>query len=153
MANILISACQKLPESANKTLARKDLLPFIPSRYIGLLALISDSLVSTHEVRADCIQVLVSTMYHLKSTLLPFASYLLKLALRFLEQGSVKIPEYTSHRNDETLAGAKLMASLMASEDQLSDPSQNVREVCDKLLACITLRNIFSEKYPMIAVK
>ncbi|CAG7905429.1 unnamed protein product, partial [Brassica rapa] len=26
-------------------LARKDLLPFIPSRYIGLLALISDSIV------------------------------------------------------------------------------------------------------------
>ncbi|CAN7056856.1 unnamed protein product, partial [Brassica rapa subsp. trilocularis] len=77
----------------------------------------------------DCIQVLVSTMYHLKSTLLPFASYLLKLALRFLEQGS------------ETLAGAKLMASLMANQfcrKQLSDPSQNVREVCDKLLACIT---------------
>ncbi|KAF3558653.1 hypothetical protein F2Q69_00014864 [Brassica cretica] len=70
-----------------------------------------------HDVRAACIQVLFSAMYHLKSTLLPFASHLLKPALRFLEQGSVKIPEDTSHRNDEKLAGEKLMASLMASED------------------------------------
>ncbi|CDY52096.1 BnaC04g55450D [Brassica napus] len=88
--------------------------------------------------RFACIQVLFSAMYHLKSTLLPFAfffffffpflsSYLLKLASRFLEQGS------------EKLAGAKLMASLMEILSKaLSDPSQNVREVCDELLACIT---------------
>ncbi|CAN6829216.1 unnamed protein product [Brassica oleracea] len=77
--------------------------------------------------RFACIQVLFSAMYHLKSTFLPFASYLLKLASRFLEQGS------------EKLAGAKLMASLMAILSKaLSDPSQNVREVCDELLACIT---------------
>lgn len=138
MANVLISACQKIPESAKKTFARNALPPLVHSL----------EFISAPEVRAACIQVLFSAMYHLKSTLLPFASDLLKLALRFLEQGSEK----------EKLAGAKLMASLMASEDvileriseglmearsvlskaSLSDPSQDVREVCDKLLACIT---------------
>lgn len=138
MANVLISACQKIPESAKKAFARKALPPLVHSL----------EFISAPEVRAACIQVLFSAMYHLKSTVLPFASDLLKLALRFLEQGSEK----------EKLAGAKLMASLMASEDvileriseglmearsvlskaSLSDPSQDVREVCDKLLACIT---------------
>ncbi|KAF8102152.1 hypothetical protein N665_0201s0435 [Sinapis alba] len=138
MANVLISACQKITESAKKTFARKALPPLVHSL----------KFISAREVRAACIQVLFSAMYHLKSTLLPFASDLLKLSLRFLEQGSEK----------EKLAGAKLMASLMASEDvilerisegllearsvlskaALSDPSQDVREVCDKLLACIT---------------
>ncbi|CAH8362130.1 unnamed protein product [Eruca vesicaria subsp. sativa] len=138
MANVLISACQKIPVSAKKTFARKALPPLVHSL----------KFISSPEVRAACIQVLFSAMYHLKSTLLPFATDLLKLSLRFLEQGSEK----------EKLAGAKLMASLMASEDvilerisegllearsvlskaSLSDPSQDVREVCDKLLACIT---------------
>ncbi|KAL0714674.1 hypothetical protein Bca4012_021653 [Brassica carinata] len=138
MANVLISACQKIHESAKKTFARKALPPLVHSL----------KFISAPEVRAACIQVLFSAMYHLKSTLLPFASDLLKLSLRFLEQGSEK----------EKLAGAKLMASLMASEDvilerisegllearsvlskaSLSDPSQDVRDVCDKLLACIT---------------
>ncbi|XP_024012800.1 uncharacterized protein LOC18019860 isoform X2 [Eutrema salsugineum] len=138
MANVLISACQKIPESAKKTFARKALPPIVDSL----------KFISATEVRAACIQVLFSAMYHLKSTLLPFSSDLLKLAVRFLEQGSEK----------EKLAGAKLMASLMASEDVIlesisegllearsvlskassSDPSQDVREVCAKLLACIT---------------
>ncbi|VVB06055.1 unnamed protein product [Arabis nemorensis] len=138
MANVLISACQKIPESAKKTFARKGLPPLVHSLKV----------ISAPEVRAACIQVLFSAMYHLKSTLLPFSSDLLKLSLRFLEQGSEK----------EKLAGAKLMASLMASEDvilesisegllearsvlskaSLSDPSPHVREVCAKLLACIT---------------
>ncbi|KFK35004.1 hypothetical protein AALP_AA5G221800 [Arabis alpina] len=138
MANVLISACQKIPESAKKTFARKALPPLVHSLKV----------ISSPEVRAACIQVLFSAMYHLKSTLLPFSSDLLKLSLRFLEQGSEK----------EKLAGAKLMASLMASEDvilesiskgllearsvlskaTLSDPSPHVRDVCAKLLGCIT---------------
>ncbi|KAH0928363.1 hypothetical protein HID58_014090 [Brassica napus] len=101
MANILISACQKLPESANKTLARKDLLPFIPSS-------------SYLRMRFE------------------------QIVYRFLEQGSVKIPEYTSHRNDETLAGAKLMASLMASEDvileHISEGLLEARSVLSKAI-------------------
>lgn len=138
MANVIISACQKNPESSKKTFARKALPPLIHSLKV----------ISVPEVRAACIQVLFSATYHLKSTLLPVSSDLLKLSLRFLEQGSEK----------EKLAGAKLMASLMASEDvilenisegllearsvlskaSLSDPSRDVREVCAKLLACIT---------------
>ncbi|XP_023637799.1 uncharacterized protein LOC17887274 isoform X2 [Capsella rubella] len=138
MANVIISACQKMPESSKKTFARKALPPLIHSLKV----------ISVPEVRAACIQVLFAAMYHLKSTLLPVSSDLLKLSLRFLEQGSEK----------EKLAGAKLMASLMASEDvilenisegllearsvlskaSLSDPSGDVREVCAKLLACIT---------------
>ncbi|KAL1194541.1 hypothetical protein V5N11_020604 [Cardamine amara subsp. amara] len=138
MANVIISACQKIPESCKKTFARKALPPLVHSLEV----------ISLPEVRAACIQVLFSAMYHLKSTLLPVSSDLLKLSLRFLEKGSEK----------EKLAGAKLMASLMASEDvilesisegllearsvlskaSLSDPSRDVREVCAKLLACIT---------------
>ncbi|KAG5386310.1 hypothetical protein IGI04_037780 [Brassica rapa subsp. trilocularis] len=148
MANVLISACQKIPQSAKKTFARKALPPLVHSLKFRVKLLNLVQFISAPEVRAACIQVLFSAMYHLKSSLLPFASDLLKLALRFLEQGSEK----------EKLAGAKLMASLMASEDvvlerisggliearsvlskaSLSDPSQDVREVCDKLLACIT---------------
>uniref|UniRef100_A0A1J3GQ58 Uncharacterized protein n=1 Tax=Noccaea caerulescens TaxID=107243 RepID=A0A1J3GQ58_NOCCA len=138
MANVLISACQKIPESAKKTFAQEAIPPLVRSLEV----------ISAHEVRAACIQVLFSAKYHLKSTILPFSSDLLKLALRFLEQGSEK----------EKLAGAKLMASLMASEEailesisegllearsvlskaSLSDPSPHVRDVCAKLLACIT---------------
>ncbi|XP_010516375.1 PREDICTED: uncharacterized protein LOC104792046 isoform X2 [Camelina sativa] len=138
MANVIISACQKIPESSKKTFALKALPPLIHSLKV----------ISVPEVRVACIQVLFSAMYHLKSTLLPVSSELLKLSLRFLEHGSEK----------EKLAGAKLMASLMASEDvileniskgllearsvlskaSLSDPSRDVREVCAKLLACIT---------------
>ncbi|CAN8254424.1 unnamed protein product [Cochlearia groenlandica] len=138
MANVLISTCQKIPESAKKTFAQKALPPLVHSLEV----------ISEPEVRAACIQVLFSAMYHLKSTLLHFSSGLLKLSLRFLVHGSEK----------EKLAGAKLMASLMASEEvilesisegllearsvlsiaSLLDPSSHVREVCAKLLACIT---------------
>ncbi|CAA7060609.1 unnamed protein product [Microthlaspi erraticum] len=138
MANVLISATQKVPESAKKTFAQKSIPLLVRSLKV----------ISAPEVRAACIQVLFSAKYHFKSTiLLPYSSDLLKLALRFLEQGSDK----------EKLAGAKLMASLMASEEailesisegllearsvlskaSLSDPSPHVREVCAKLLACL----------------
>ncbi|XP_010524083.1 PREDICTED: uncharacterized protein LOC104802271 isoform X1 [Tarenaya hassleriana] len=138
MANVLISVCQKISESAKKKFARKTLPSLIHSLEV----------ICEGEVRAACIQVMFSATYHLKSVLLPYSADLLKLSLRFLEQGSEK----------EKLAGAKLMASLMASEDavlesisggliearhllskaSLSDHCPQVREVCGKLLACIT---------------
>ncbi|KAH7854234.1 hypothetical protein Vadar_011560 [Vaccinium darrowii] len=76
MANVLISACQKMPNSGKKTFARKVLPHLIQS---------------------------------MGSAVLPYASELLKVSLKSLTDGSDK----------EKVAGAKLMASLMASEEAL----------------------------------
>ncbi|KAB1222327.1 hypothetical protein CJ030_MR2G002032 [Morella rubra] len=138
MANVLISACQKISDSGKKPFARK-VLPCL----IGSVEVIVQS-----EIRAACIQVLFSSVYHLKNAVLPYSSDLLKLSLKALRNESEK----------ERMAGAKLVASLMASDDvilagisgallearsvllsiSLSDPSLEVRKVCRKLLICMT---------------
>ncbi|KAG9130042.1 hypothetical protein Leryth_012807 [Lithospermum erythrorhizon] len=139
MANILISACQKISNSGGmKVLARKAVPRIIQS--------VEDILDS--EIKAACIQVLFSMVYHLKSEILQYSSDLLTVAMSSLRDGSHK----------EKLVGAKLLASLMASEEEvvgsiaggllearetlasisLSDSSQDVREVCQKLLMCMT---------------
>ena len=38
----------------------------------------------------------------------------------------------------ERISGGLIEARSVLSKASLSDPSQDVREVCDKLLACIT---------------
>ncbi|CAL1385061.1 unnamed protein product [Linum trigynum] len=138
MANVLISACHKVSDSNKESLAQKALLHLIPSvkgiRY--------------PEIRSACVQVLFSAVYHLKSAVLPYSADLLKLSLELLQDGSEK----------ERLGGAKLMASLMASEDEIletisvgliearsvlsnvsrSDLSLEIRQICKQLLACIT---------------
>lgn len=43
------------------------------------------------EIRAACVQVLFSAVYHLKSAVLPYSSDLLKLSLKFLKEGSEKV--------------------------------------------------------------
>ncbi|KAF7147951.1 hypothetical protein RHSIM_Rhsim03G0016100 [Rhododendron simsii] len=96
MANVLISACQKMPNSGKKPFARKVLPHLIQS-----VEMIMES-----EIRAAFVQVFFSAVYHLKSAVLPYASDLLKVSLKSLTDGSDK----------EKVAGAKLMASLMASE-------------------------------------
>ncbi|XP_037491270.1 uncharacterized protein LOC105645187 isoform X2 [Jatropha curcas] len=138
MANVLLSACQKLSDSGKKLFARETL-----PRLISSVEVIKHA-----EIRAACVQVLFSAVYHLKSAVLPYSADLLKLSLNFLQTGSEK----------EKMAGAKLMASLMASEDTIlesiskgllgarqvlsrisaSDPSNDLQVVCKKLLACIT---------------
>ncbi|TXG70455.1 hypothetical protein EZV62_005390 [Acer yangbiense] len=138
MVNVLISACQKISDSGKKSFARKALPLLIHS---------AEVLVNP-EIRVGCIQVLFSAVYHLKSAVLPYSSDLLKLSLKFLRKGSEK----------ERMASAKLMASLMGSEDSIlesisgdllearyvlssitsTDPSLDLRQVCEKLLACLT---------------
>lgn len=138
MANVLISACQKISDSGKKAFARR-ILPYL----IHLVQVIKDS-----EIRVACVQVLFSAVYHLKSMILPYSSELLKLSLKSLEGNSEK----------ERMAGVKLMASLMASEDAIvenisegllearlvllsmymADPSLEVQQMCQKLLACFT---------------
>lgn len=138
MANVLISACQKILDSGKKPFARKT----IP-QLIQLNEVMTES-----EVRAACVQVLFSAVYHLKRAVLPHASDLFKLCLKSLTKGSEK----------EKMASAKLMVSLMTSDDavvervagflveartllsilSLTDPSPDLRQVCKKLLACMT---------------
>ncbi|PON91698.1 Coatomer beta subunit [Trema orientale] len=138
MANVLISACQKISDSGKKPFAKRTLS----------LLIRSVEAIRGSDIRAACIQVLFSAVYHLKSVVCPYASELLKLSLKVLKKGSEK----------EKMAGAKLMASLMGSEDEIlesisgglvearlvlsrissTDPSMELRQICSKLLACIT---------------
>ncbi|XP_028774436.1 uncharacterized protein LOC114731438 isoform X1 [Neltuma alba] len=138
MANVLISACQKVPKSCTNQFAALVLPPLLHS--------VESKMKS--EVRAACIQVLFSAVYHLGPAVLPYASQLFKVSLRFLRNESEK----------ERMVGAKLMAALMASEDvilesisggllearsvlstiSLSDPSPEIRQLCRKLLSCIS---------------
>ncbi|KAI7743189.1 hypothetical protein M8C21_012206 [Ambrosia artemisiifolia] len=138
MANVLISACQKISDSAKKSFASKILQRIIHS--------INN--VKEPEIRAACIQVLFSIVYHLKSVVLPYSSDLLKASLESLKRRSEM----------ERLGGAKLLASLMASEEVIvqsiseglleaksllldisqTDSSSSVRQLCSQLLACMT---------------
>ncbi|CAL5362804.1 unnamed protein product [Camellia sinensis] len=138
MANVLISACQKIPDSCKRPFAR-EILP----RLIQSVEVMMES-----EYRAAGLQVFFSAVYHLKSTILPYTFDLLKVSLKSLREGLEK----------EKMAGAKLMASLMASEEAIvnsiagglleaitvlsslssSDSSPDVRQVSEKLLACLT---------------
>ncbi|KAI6696746.1 hypothetical protein NL676_016865 [Syzygium grande] len=138
MANVLISVCQKIAEGGKKSFSQKA-IPVL----LDTIEVIQDA-----EIRAACIQVLFSAVYHLKSAVLPFSSDLLKLSLKYLEERTEK----------ERMAAAKLVASLMASEDAIlvsisgglvearsvlstlsrTDPSKDVRETCKKLVMCIS---------------
>ncbi|XP_052172708.1 uncharacterized protein LOC127788461 isoform X2 [Diospyros lotus] len=138
MGNVLISACQKISDSDKTHFAQKILPPLIQS-----VEVIMES-----DIRAACVQVFFSAVYYLKSAVLPHASDLLTVSLKSLKEGSEK----------EKLAGAKLLASLMASEEPVvesiatgllaaktvlssissSDPSPEVRLVSKQLLTCLT---------------
>ncbi|XP_004493519.1 uncharacterized protein [Cicer arietinum] len=138
MGNVLISTCQKISESCKKHFAAQ-VLPCL---------LHSLKFEKKSEIRAACIQVLFSAVYHLRSAVLPYVYDLLKISLKALRKESEK----------ERMAGAKLIASLMASEDVIlenisvglleartvlstvssSDPSLELRQLCRKLLACIS---------------
>lgn len=139
MANVLISACQKISDSGRKSYAKRILPPIINSVEATI----------NPEIRAACIQILFSAVYHLKSAIFPYSNDLLKVAVTSLREGSEK----------ERMAGAKLMTALMASDDTVvqsvstgllearslllsissSDASSDLRLVCQKLLLCMTL--------------
>ncbi|CAH9105580.1 unnamed protein product [Cuscuta epithymum] len=138
MANVLISVCQKVPDSGKKALIFK-ILPHI----IHSVKVITDS-----DIRSACIQIIFSVVYHLKSAVLPYSSAILEASIRSLRGESDK----------ERMGGIKLLASLMASEEAVvqsisvglleartllddlseSDPSPDVQNMCQKLLACMT---------------
>ncbi|KAK4343712.1 hypothetical protein RND71_036806 [Anisodus tanguticus] len=139
MANVLISACQKVPRASKKPFVSK-ILPCV----LHSVEEIADS-----EVRSACIQVFFSMVYHLKSLVLPYSSDLLKASIKSLREGSEK----------GRIAGAKLLASLMASEEAVlqkisgglvearallqdicsSDASLDVRKMCQGLLECFSV--------------
>lgn len=50
------------------------------------------------EIRAACIQVLFSAVYHLKSAVLPYSSDLLKLSLKALGKESEKVIKSVLHK-------------------------------------------------------
>ncbi|KAJ6332011.1 hypothetical protein OIU76_010398 [Salix suchowensis] len=77
MANVLISACQKISDSGKKTFAKKT-VPRLIQAVEGIMH---------PDIRAACIQVLFSAVYHLKSAVLPYSSDLLNLSLKFLSPG------------------------------------------------------------------
>ncbi|KAL4587515.1 hypothetical protein LXL04_000386 [Taraxacum kok-saghyz] len=138
MANVLISACQKITDSGKKPFALKTLHHIIPSIHK----------LKEPEIRSACIQVLFSIVYHLKSVVLPYSSDLLKVSLEALKHGSEM----------ERMGGGKLLASLMASEEVIvksiseglleartlllkisqNDSSLGVRQLCTQLLGCLT---------------
>lgn len=52
---------------------------------------LSMQIIADSEVRAACLQVLFSAVYHLKSTVLPYSLDLLKLSIKGLRKGSEKV--------------------------------------------------------------
>ncbi|KAL0383567.1 UNVERIFIED_CONTAM: hypothetical protein Scaly_0644000 [Sesamum calycinum] len=138
MANVLISACQKIQDTGKKSFVRKILPRVICAVGVTVYP----------EIRAACIQVLFAVAYHLKSSIFPYSNDLLTIALKSLGEGSYK----------EKMAGAKLLACLMASEEEVvesisggliearsllhhlssTDPWPDVRQMCQQLLLCLT---------------
>ncbi|XP_022967683.1 uncharacterized protein LOC111467138 [Cucurbita maxima] len=138
MANVLISACQKLSDLRKKRFARK-VLP----RLVSFAKVTSTQV----DIRAACIGVIFSAVYHLKSAILPYANDIFRVSVNALKSGQEK----------ERIAGAKLMVSLMSSEDPILDcisgelleardvlssvssldPSIEVQQICQKMLQCL----------------
>jgi hypothetical protein len=147
MANVLISVCQKI------SLRQKSLLPNVaPSSFIDfVLSALIDFVQGSDEsqMRAACLQVIFTAVYHLKSSILPYANDLLNLSIGALRSKGLA---------EERIAGAKLLASLMGSEEaivssiapnlmearivltniSLMDTSPELRNLCEKLLECMS---------------
>ncbi|XP_011653934.1 uncharacterized protein LOC101210197 isoform X2 [Cucumis sativus] len=138
MANVLTSACQKLSDSGKKQFAWK-VLP----RLISFVEVTSTWV----DIRAPCIGIIFSAVYHLKSAVLPYSNDIFRVSLNALKNG----------QEQERIAGAKLMVCLMSSEDPIlecisgglleardvlssvssSDPSIEVQQICQKMLHCL----------------
>ncbi|KAH9296478.1 hypothetical protein KI387_040066, partial [Taxus chinensis] len=118
MANVLISACQKISRSGKSLLSS-----------MTLPALIDFVRVSDNpQMRSACLQVVFTAVYHLKSFVLPYANDLLRLSIDALRNRGLA---------EERIVGAKLMASLMASDEVV------VKEIAPNLMdAKVVLRNI-----------
>lgn len=146
MANVLISVCQKI------SLRQKSLLSNVPpSSFVDfVLSTLINFVQASDEsqMRAACLQVIFAAVYHLKSSILPYANDLLNLSVGALR---------SKGQAEERIAGAKLLASLMGSEEvivssiapnlmearivltniSLMDTSPELRNLCEKLLQCM----------------
>eukprot|EP01018_Ginkgo_biloba_P032849 Gb_14493 [translate_table: standard] len=140
MANVLISVCQKISVTG-KSLFSRMALPAL----IEFLQVTHDS-----QMRAACLQVLFTSVYHLKCAVLPYVNELLSLSIQALR---------TKGLVEERIAGAKLMASLLASEESIvnsiapslmdaktvltniafMDTSSELRSLSEKLLQCMSI--------------
>ncbi|EYU18758.1 hypothetical protein MIMGU_mgv1a000625mg [Erythranthe guttata] len=140
MANVLISACQKISDTGKKSFVKK-IVPCV-IRSIGEVV--------EPDIRAACVQILFSVAYHLKSSIFSHSNDLLSVALKSLRDGSQK----------ERMAGAKLVMCLMASEEDVvesisagllearallqklssTEPSPDVRQICRQLVVYLTSR-------------
>ncbi|KAI3891549.1 hypothetical protein MKX03_033096 [Papaver bracteatum] len=133
MANVIISACQKISNPRKKRLAKR-IVPVL----INSAAVITNS-----DVRAACIQVLFSAVYHLKLAILSHSSDLLRLSIKALEEGS----------DMEKMAGMKLMASLMSSEDEIVESIGNGLLEAKSLLKSISVMNTASPELRQMCEK
>ncbi|KAG6556390.1 hypothetical protein Mapa_002333 [Marchantia paleacea] len=141
MANVLISACQKVPLAARTNVAAKMIPPVAT-----FIQMSSDS-----KLKAACLQVLFTAVYHLKAyAVMPFASFLMTLSLAAVQSRGPL---------EERMGGAKLLASLLASEEVMVrelaphlldaqvalssisriDSSPDLRMLCQKLLSCLSV--------------
>lgn len=146
MANVLISVCQKI------SLRQKSLLSNVPpSSFVDfVLSTLINFVQGSDEsqMRAACLQVIFAAVYHLKSSILPYSNDLLNLSIGALR---------SKGQAEERIAGAKLLASLMGSEEaivsslapnlmearivltniSIMDTSPELRNLCEKLLQCM----------------
>ncbi|BBN09380.1 hypothetical protein MPTK1_4g19310 [Marchantia polymorpha subsp. ruderalis] len=141
MANVLISACQKVPSAARTIVAAKMIPPVAT-----FIQMSGDS-----KMKAACLQVLFTAVYHLKAhAVMPFASLLMTISI-----GAVQCRGLL----EERMGGAKLLASLLASEEVMVrelathlldaqvalssisriDSSPELRMLCEKLLSCLSV--------------
>ncbi|CAN6454147.1 unnamed protein product [Victoria cruziana] len=138
MVNVLISTCQKLRGSEK--------LLFVQQIFPALLNFVE--LTVDPDIKAACLRVLFTAVYHFKAVVLPYCTDLYRISMLCLRKGT----------DQERIAGAKLLLSLMASEDvivdnisgslweaksvlqsiSMLDASPELRQLCEKLLSCIT---------------
>ncbi|EPS58425.1 hypothetical protein M569_16390 [Genlisea aurea] len=101
MANVLIVACQRIPDSGKKLFVK-----MITPRVVQSFQATEEA-----EIKAACVQILLSVAYHLKSYILLQSNELVDVALKCLRHGSVK----------EKMGGVKLVGCLMAGEEEVVD--------------------------------
>ncbi|CAM6127208.1 unnamed protein product [Calypogeia fissa] len=140
MANALISACQKVAPGARTLLASRMILPLV-----HFVQTSTDS-----KLRGACLQVLFTAVYHLKAAaVLPYAIDLFDMSIAAIKSRGML---------EERIAGAKLLASLLASDEALvkemaprlmdaqialssisaMDSSPELRLICENLLSCLS---------------
>jgi ABC-type cobalamin transport system permease subunit len=140
MANVLISAAQKISSSSRPMFAKMIMPPLLNYLEVG----------TETQIRGACLQVLFTAVYHLKGpAILPFANDLLSLSVTTI-QGY--------HPPEERMGSAKLLASLLAADEEIvkeiapnlvnaqmaiaavanMDASSELRALCEQLLSCMT---------------